>query len=692
MSTRSRRPALDRFRLAAVVLMICNHTGPLSSVSAGWDFWLGHILARIVVPFFLMVSGYFIARSEWKSTGRFLKKTALTYLAAVALYLPLNLYNGGYGPLEWVQKLLAEGTLYHLWYFPAVILGVFIAWGLSRLGQPAALIIAALLYLIGLGGDSYYGLISNLSGPAAFYQGVFAVFGYTRNGVFLAPLFLLLGALGRRWSKTASLAGLGGSLALMTAEGFLLRSLGWPRHDSMYLALPLCMVFLFSLLLGQNAGEDKRARRVSLLMYLLHPWSIVLVRGGAKVVRLEALLVENSVVHFFAVLALTLGMALALDAVRPIRPSPASRAWREIDLDALRHNAQALQSRLSPGCELMAVVKADGYGHGGAAVSRCLRKIGVNSFAVATLSEGISLRKAGVWGTILVLGYTPAEEAPLLRRWRLVQTVADEAHGAALNAADKPIRVHVAVDTGMRRLGVPAEDTAALTRLWALENLKIEGMFSHLCVSDRLDREALDYTRAQLERFYNAADALRRQGFEPGKLHIQASYGILNLPPQPCAYARAGIVLYGVGSEGASAALEAGLRPVLSLRAKVVCVRDLRPGEGAGYGLAFRAERPTRLAVLSIGYADGLPRELARNGGRALLHGQSCPMAGRMCMDQLFVDVTDIPGVRPGDTATLIGRDGELTIRAEEAARRCGTITNELLSRLGPRLGSVVNG
>lgn len=284
MSARSRRPALDRFRLAAAVLVVCIHTGPLSSVSTGWDFWLCRVLARVAVPFFLMVSGYFLARSEWKSTGQFLKKTALTYLAAVALYLPLNPYNGGYGPLEWVQKLLAEGTLYHLWYFPAVILGVFIAWGLSRLGQPAALIIAALLYLVGLGGDSYYGLISSLPGPAAFYQGVFALFGYTRNGLFFAPLFLLLGALGRRWSKAASLAGLGASLALMTAEGFLLRSLGWQRHDSMYLFLPLCMVFLFSLLLGQNAGEDRRARRASLLIYLLHPWSIVLVRGGAKLV------------------------------------------------------------------------------------------------------------------------------------------------------------------------------------------------------------------------------------------------------------------------------------------------------------------------------------------------------------------------------------------------------------------------
>ena len=208
MSARVQRPALDRFRLPAAVLVVCIHTGPLTSVSEGWDFWLTSVLARTAVPFFLMVTGYFLAQSDWKSTGRFLKKTALTYLAAVALYLPLNLYNGGYKPLEWLQKLLAEGTLYHLWYFPGVILGVFIARGLSRLGQPAALAIGAALYLIGLGGDSYYGPVSALPGPAAFYNAVFTLFGYTRSGLFYVPLFLLLGAAGRRWSQTTSLTGL----------------------------------------------------------------------------------------------------------------------------------------------------------------------------------------------------------------------------------------------------------------------------------------------------------------------------------------------------------------------------------------------------------------------------------------------------------------------------------------------------
>lgn len=362
---------------------------------------------------------------------------------------------------------------------------------------------------------------------------------------------------------------------------------------------------------------------------------------------------------------------------------PKSRAWREIDLDALAHNARVLRGRLAPGCRLMAVVKADAYGHGAVPVAQCLGREGIGAFAVACLKEGIILRKAGVKGTILVLGYTPPQAVPELCRWQLTQTVADEEHGRALNAVGLPLPVHLALDTGMHRLGVPAEDTAALARLYGMENLTITGVFSHLCVSDSCAPEDRAYTQQQLDRFFTAVDWLRENGYDPGAIHIQASGGILNLPPQPCDCARAGIALYGA-AEGD------GLRPVLALRARVACVRTLAAGERAGYGLDFRAERETRLAVLTIGYADGLPRDLPQNGGRVLLHGLSCPMVGRMCMDQLFVDVTDAPLVFPGDIATLIGRDSSLEIQVAELAQKCGTIPNELLSRLGGRLESVI--
>ena len=169
-------------------------------------------------------------------------------------------------------------------------------------------------------------------------------------------------------------------------------------------------------------------------------------------------------------------------------------------------------------------------------------------------------------------------------------------------------------------------------------------------------------------------------------VHIQASYGIWNLPKQPCAYVRAGIALYGVRSDDAPVQRNLDLRPVLSLRARVASVRTLSAGESAGYGRAFRAERETQLAVVTIGYADGLPRDLPQRGGQVLIQGRRCPMVGRMCMDQLLVDVSDLPEVAPGDTVTIIGRDGGQVIRAEEQAACCGTITNELLSQLGSRL------
>ena len=362
------------------------------------------------------------------------------------------------------------------------------------------------------------------------------------------------------------------------------------------------------------------------------------------------------------------------------------RAWREVDLNALSHNARMLQAALGPGCRLMAVVKADAYGHGAVSTACHLEANGVTDFAVACLDEGIALRQAGIGGEILILGYTLPEEAPLLSQWKLTQTVVDEAHGRALAAQGVPVSVHLGLDTGMHRLGIPAEEVQILDELYRLPNLKVKGVFSHLCVSDSLRVADEDFTREQLRRFYRAVRWLISHGDSPGETHIQASYGIWNLPPQPCTLARAGIALYGVASDDSPTRQKLDLKPVLSLRARVASVRTLSPGEGAGYGLAFRPECETRLAAVTIGYADGLPRDLPQRGGTVLLGGKRCPMVGRMCMDQLLVDVSGVPQAAPGDVVTLIGQDGGETIRAEEVAGQCGTITNELLSRLGHRL------
>ncbi len=362
------------------------------------------------------------------------------------------------------------------------------------------------------------------------------------------------------------------------------------------------------------------------------------------------------------------------------------RAWREIDLDALRHNARVLQSALAPGCKLMAVVKADGYGHGALTVAQCLAEQGVDAFATATLDEAVALRRGGVQGLILILGYTSAEAAPVLRRYHLTQTVADETHARAL--AGRGVTAHLALDTGMHRLGVDVGDRAAIRRIYALPGLTIEGVFSHLCVSDcRLPAQQA-YTQGQLQAFYETLAWMGSQGLRPGRIHIQASYGIFNLPPQPCDFARAGIALYGVTS-GVAPQRRLPLRPVLSLRARVATVRELPAGAGAGYGLDFRPATARMLATVTIGYADGLPSCLSQQGGEVLLRGVRCPMVGRMCMDQLLVDVTAVPDAAPGDVVTLIGRDGCEALQAETVAAQAGILTNELLSRLGPRLNYV---
>ena len=693
--TARRAPALDAFRLAAAVLVVTIHTSPLASLSPLADFWLTRVLARVAVPFFLMVSGYFLARRAWRGLDTFWKHTLLVYIAAAVLYLPLNLY-AGMTPLEWLRGFVWEGTFYHLWYFPALLWGVLIARLLARLPLRAALGLAGLLYLVGLGGDSYFGLADGVPLLHTLYGGLFAVTEYTRNGLFFAPLFLLLGAafVKRPLRLTPRTAAFGFCLGMagMTAEALWLHGLGAQRHDSMYLFLPVCMVFLFSLLLGCNSGRWKAARDVSLLVYLLHPGVIVAVRGLAKLTGTRALLVDNSLVHFAAVLVCSLAAAMLLCWLRPLPLRQNARAWRELDADALRHNARVLQQAVGAECQMMAVVKADAYGHGARQAARILQRAGIRAFAVACLAEGIALRRAGVRGTILILGWTDPHLAPLLARWRLTQAVASAEHGRALAAQGCRVRVHLALDTGMHRLGIPADDHEALAALYALPGLKIEGVFSHLCVSDSLAEDDRAYTRRQAADFTAAVTWLRQQGYDPGKCHLLASYGAWNTPEYGCDYLRAGIALYGVRSDSAPVCHDLPLRPVLSLRARVALVRTLRPGEDAGYGRAFTARQTTRLAVVTIGYADGLPRELPARGGRVLIRGISCPMAGRMCMDQLLVDVSGAPDVSAGDVATLIGRDGTEMIPAEELAERCGTITNEILSRLGGRLGIVLAG
>lgn len=356
-----------------------------------------------------------------------------------------------------------------------------------------------------------------------------------------------------------------------------------------------------------------------------------------------------------------------------------TRAWIEFSREALRHNAALLRGRLPAGCELMPALKADAYGHGAAAVARELMGMGVRAFCVATAQEGAALRESGVRGVILVLGYTGEQDIPLLTRHDLTQTVVDLDCARRLADRGEPVRVHIAVDTGMHRLGVRCEELEQLCALLRSAPLRVEGVFTHLCAADGVSSRERAYTRAQAAVFREAVRRLRAAGCAATKTHLLNSAGLLHYPELGGDYARVGIALYGTLStreELSRCGLE--LRPALSLRARVSSVRLLRRGECAGYGMDFVAPRDTVLAALAIGYADGLPRALSGGAGGVLLHGCRAPIVGRICMDQTLVDVTDVGGVRAGDTATLIGEDGGQSIHVCDVAAQAGTIANEI--------------
>ncbi|MGD9560160.1 MAG: alanine racemase [Oscillospiraceae bacterium] len=688
-------PALDVFRVVAAFLVVANHTSPLFSVNETADFVLTRVIARLAVPFFFMASGFFLAQKPGRrAVGPFVRKLLGLYGLCIFLYLPLNVYMGTFSgagwPLAFLRDIVWNGTLYHLWYFPAAALGVAIAWLLYRHCRPLlALGLAGLLYLVGVGGASWYGFASQLSIVKNMYDALFVLFDYTRNGLFFAPLFVLLGlyAAGQAAPRRRALWDIllfAVSMALMLAEALWLRGAFPMRHDSMYLALPFCAWFLFALLRRVRGVSLPALRRVATIIYIVHPWFIVLVRGAAKLFKVEKIVIDMSPVFFVCVALCSLATALLLRAVPPFwRGLPrrkTRRTWAEVDGDALDHNLAQLSRLMAPGCQMMAVVKADAYGHGAVWAARRLQRRGVRAFAVATLEEGIYLRRCGVWGTILVLGHTAPCEARRLRFYRLTQTVVDAAHAKALSAQRVCLKVHIKVDTGMHRLGAPTASPEAIADIYALGHLHVTGIYTHLARADSLSAEDERFTDGQIADFYRLLEALARRGIAVGKTHLQSSYGLLNRPGLPCDYVRVGIALYGALAAGTTRNTPQ-LRPVMALKTRVASVRQVPAGAFAGYGTAHRCTRATRLAALPAGYADGVPRAL--RGGHVWVAGALAPVVGAICMDQMLLDVGALD-VQPGDEVVLFG--GENAPAVAEWAAQSGTIPNEVLARLGQRV------
>jgi len=323
---------LDRFRPVGALLVAAIHTSPLTCVSAETDFFLTRVLARVAVPFFLMVTGQFVlprvlepgVRSG-RRLLRYLARAGMLYLVCILLYLPLGIYAGHYKGLtvsRVLQLLMWDGTFYHLWYFPACMLGMSLLWLLSRrLGPRPMAWVCGALYLLGLSGDSYYGLTQYLPPLRSLCDLGFHVWSYTRNGLFLAPLFLLMGAYESsvfpEKAKSTYAAGLSLSLAGMTGEAFLLRHLESLRHDSMYLLLVPVMYCLYGLLLSWNCPPCPRLRRISTLVYILHPAVIVAVRICARLPHLLPLM-EHSLLHYLAVCLLSLAAAWLLTGLQDL--------------------------------------------------------------------------------------------------------------------------------------------------------------------------------------------------------------------------------------------------------------------------------------------------------------------------------------------------------------------------------------
>ncbi len=676
-----------------------------------------------------MSSGFFILDGAERSSKikRFLKNTAKIYAISILIYLPVNIYSGYFSsaPLlpNILKDLIFDGTFYHLWYLPAAMLGACVSWLLiKRLGERRASFIALGLYALGLLGDSYYGLVQQLPALNCVYAHMFELFDYTRNGLFFAPIFFIAGASARHINisriKSALLFIL--CLALMLLEGLILRQHHMQRHDSMYIMLLPSALFLFAFLKTIRGKRLKTARNASLLIYILHPLAIILLRGIARLFDARELLIDNSLIYFCSVVLISAAGAYilllaeklltSLIKKRQLNSGPdiparylaesrqyingpaeiknnslARRAWLEISLEQLRLNTQALLNALPPRCGLMAVVKADAYGLGAVPISQFLNQIGVDSFAVSTIDEGISLRRHGIKGEILILGYTDIARARELKRYKLTQTAIDYPYALALNNAGFRLKVHAAVDTGMKRLGIQPQNKEELLALFKLPRLNVTGVYSHLCDSFSREKESLEFTKKQIDSFNQMLDYLKRSGIKLPPAHLQSSYGLLNFPQLNYSRVRSAAVLFGL-LDYPDTALKLEIQPVVSLKARVAMLKHIKAGESVGYGREFTAQRDTLIAIIPAGYADGIPASLSCGAGQALIRGRRAKIAGRTCMDQMMLDVTDIPDICRGDIVTFIGQSGAESISPSEMARNAGISVNELICRLAARL------
>lgn len=364
------------------------------------------------------------------------------------------------------------------------------------------------------------------------------------------------------------------------------------------------------------------------------------------------------------------------------------RVVANVDLDAICNNIINTRNLVGNTTKIMAIIKANGYGHGAKPIAKALDKMGVDSFGIAIIEEGIELRNAGIEKPLLILGYTPKEQYKELIQYNITQAIfqlssAEDLSREALRQ-NKIVNIHIKLDTGMSRIGFSdtEESINEIKKIALLNGIYIEGIFTHFACADEVNKSS---AHDQLNRFLEFVKRLELEGISIPIKHISNSAGIIDLPEANLDMIRSGISTYGLYPSDEVKKENLLLKPSLEIKTHVSYVKEVNKGVGISYGSTYITNRVTRIATIPVGYGDGYPRQLS-SVGRVLIRGKSAPILGRVCMDQFMVDVTEINNVKQGDAVTLVGKDGDEYISVEELASMANSFNYEFICNIGKRI------